>query len=223
VQSPVSWLKTDPDDNTRVQLVYHGPLSGPDLRLRYGFDGWQEPIAEVKLEEVEPGILLTDPLPLEGHLTLDCVVTNGTHWDNNRDIDYRLWIGFEAFDAHMHVSGRGSGDLGLRSLHTAMASAGIGSGLVSWIDNTVMDRIDWQPTRLSPLVWVRPGDTEQAEVRDRLAGGYVGLKLHPTVDDYRADDHELDPYLEIAAEVGCPVACHSAPGEADPDHIRRLA
>jgi predicted TIM-barrel fold metal-dependent hydrolase len=223
VQSPVSWLKTDPDDNTRVQLVYHGPLSGPDLRLRYGFDGWQEPIAEVKLEEVEPGILLTDPLPLEGHLTLDCVVTNGTHWDNNRDIDYRLWIGFEAFDAHMHVSGRGSGDLGLRSLHTAMASAGIGSGLVSWIDNTVMDRIDWQPTRLSPLVWVRPGDTEQAEVRDRLAAGYVGLKLHPTVDDYRADDHELDPYLEIAAEVGCPAACHSAPGEADPDHIRRLA
>jgi predicted TIM-barrel fold metal-dependent hydrolase len=51
----------------------------------------------------------------------------------------------------------------------------------------------------------------------------VGLKLHPTVDDYRADDPELDPYLEIAAEVGCPVACHSAPGEADPDHIRRLA
>jgi predicted TIM-barrel fold metal-dependent hydrolase len=61
------------------------------------------------------------------------------------------------------------------------------------------------------------------EVRARLASGFIGLKLHPTVDDYRADDHDLDPYLELAAEVGCPVASHSAPGDADPDHIRRLA
>ena len=37
------------------------------------------------------------------------------------------------------------------------------------------------------------------------------------------DDAELDRYLDIAAEAGCPVACHSAPGDADPDHIRRLA
>jgi predicted TIM-barrel fold metal-dependent hydrolase len=29
--------------------------------------------------------------------------------------------------------------------------------------------------------------------------------------------------MEIAAQMGCPVACHSAPGDADPDHIRRLA
>jgi predicted TIM-barrel fold metal-dependent hydrolase len=76
---------------------------------------------------------------------------------------------------------------------------------------------------LFPLVWVRPGDTSLDEVRTRLAAGFIGIKLHPTVDDYRADDRELDPYLEIATAVGCPVACHSAPGEADPDHIRRLA
>ena len=53
--------------------------------------------------------------------------------------------------------------------------------------------------------------------------GYVGLKLHPTADEYPADDRALDPYLAVAAEAGCPVACHSAPGEADPDYIRRLA
>ena len=60
-------------------------------------------------------------------------------------------------------------------------------------------------------------------VEERLAAGAVGLKLHPTVDDYPADDRELDPFLEIAAEAGCPVACHSAPGDADPDNIRRLS
>jgi hypothetical protein len=219
----VSWLTTQQDGTTHVQLAYRGTLSGSEVRLHYGFDGWQDPLAEVKLEEIAPGLFVTEPLALGGHLTLDCALTDGTHWDNNRESDYRLWIGFEPFDAHMHVSGRGSGDLGLRSLHTAMASAGIGSGLVSWIDNTALDRIDWHHTRLAPLVWVRPGDTERDELRDRLAEGYVGLKLHPTVDDYQADTHELDPYLEIAAAFGCPVACHSAPGEADPDHIRRLA
>ncbi len=76
---------------------------------------------------------------------------------------------------------------------------------------------------MRPLVWVRPGETRRAELRLRLGTGSVGIKLHPTGDDYRADDPALDPYLEIAAELGCPVACHSAPGDSDPDHIRRLA
>jgi hypothetical protein len=203
--------------------VYQGPLSGPALRLHYGFDGWQEPLHEVKLTPVAPGLALSDPLELEGHLTLDCVVTDGQRWDNNREADYRLWIDFTPLDAHLHVSGRGTGDLGLSSLQTALASAGMGGGIVSWVNNAALDRLEWAQSQLFPLVWVRPGDTTVAEVRERLAAGYRGLKLHPTVDDYRADDPALDPYLEVAATVGCPVACHSAPGEADPDHIRRLA
>jgi len=92
-----------------------------------------------------------------------------------------------------------------------------------WIDNSALDEIDLEATGLWPLVWVRPGDTPPDEVRARLAAGAVGLKLHPTVDVYRADDPALDSYLAIAAEAGCPVACHSAPGDTDPDYIRRLA
>ena len=219
----ISWIKTEQNSNAQLRVAYRGPLSGPDLRLHYGFDGWQEPVAEVKLEQVEPGLAVTEPLSLAGHISLECVVTNGETWDNNQKADYRLWLDFEPLDAHMHVSGRGSGELGIASLRTAMASAGISHGIVSWVENRALDRIQWLTTGLFPLVWVRPGYTPIKEVRTRLRNDFIGVKLHPTVDDYRADDSELDAYLELAAEVGCPVACHSAPGDADPDHIRRLA
>jgi hypothetical protein len=223
-RQPVSWLPAragEPSHSARV--VYHGRLSGPDLWLRYGFDGWQDPVNEVELESSRFGMVTCESIALDGHITLDCVVTDGWRWDNNSGADYRLWIGFDPLDSHLHVSGQGSGDLGLASLQTAMVSAGMRRGIVSWVDNEALDRINWSTTGLFPLVWVRPGETPREGVWDRLAAGFVGLKLHPTVDDYRADDAALDPYLEIAAEVGCPVACHSAPGDADPDHIRRLA
>jgi len=219
----VSWQKTEHNGTVQWQVAYRGRLSGPNLWLHYGFDGWQEPTQDARLEQVEPGLAVSDPLALDEHLSLECVITDSTKWDNNNKADYRLWIGFDPLDSHMHVSGQGGGELGIGSLKMAMASAGISHGIVSWLDNRALDRINWPATGLFPLVWVRPEDTSVSEVRSRLAAGFIGLKLHPTVDDYRADIRELDPYLEIAAEIGCPVACHSAPGDADPDHIRRLA
>jgi hypothetical protein len=222
-QHPISWQQIAGGATTTAHVVYQGPLSGSDLRLHYGFDGWQEPINEVKLEPAEFGFITCEPIVFTGHLTLDCAVTDGQVWDNNNEIDYRLWIGFDPLDSHLHASGTGRGDLGLGSLQMAMASAGMREGIVSWVDNAALDRLNWKGTGLFPLVWARPGETSPEEVRSRLTSGHVGLKLHPTVDDYRADDPELDPYLEIAAELGCPVACHSAPGDADPDYIRRLA
>jgi predicted TIM-barrel fold metal-dependent hydrolase len=204
-------------------LAYTGELTGPRLRLHYGFDGWQEPIQEVALEQVENHLAVAEISGLEGHFALDCAIVEGSAWDNNRGVDYRLWIRFDPLDAHLHVSGEGAGALGIRNLGTAMASAGMVAGISSWINNQALDRVDLRAASLFPLVWVRPGQTPIEEVRKRLAGGAVGLKLHPTVDDYPADHPSLDRYMDLAARVGCPVACHSAPGLADPDHIRRLA
>ena len=224
MQSPmIQWIKSEQNGSAQLRVAYRGPLEGDDLRLHYGFDGGQEPVHETRLEPVESGLAMTEPLSVAGHISLDCVVTDGNRWDNNLDADYRLWIDFEPLDAHMHVSGRGSGELGISSLRTAMASAGIGYGIVSWFENRALDRLKGLANNLFPLVWVRPGETSVEEVRSRLSDGFIGIKLHPTVDDYRADDSDLDRYMEIAAEVGCPVASHSAPGDADPDHIRRLA
>jgi hypothetical protein len=210
-------------DSSQRWVAYRGELEGDGLRLHYGFDGWQEPVQEIPMETIEPGFAVAEIDQLDGHLAVDCAVTRGDEWDNNRGFDYRLWIGFDALDAHLHVSGGGAGALGIRSLGTAMASAGIVAGISSWIDNRALDRVDLDTARLFPLVWVRPGDTSVAEVKKRLSNGAVGVKLHPTVDDYRADDPRLDRYLDVATSAGCPVACHSAPGDADPDNIRRLA
>lgn len=204
-------------------VAYRGALDGPDLKLHYGFDGWRGPTDYARLESVAPRLAVARVPELDGHLALDCAVTDGERWDNNASFDYRLWIGFDALDAHMHLSGSGPGALGVRSFVTAMASAGMVCGISSWIDNRALDRVDREATRIFPLVWIRPGGIELDEVRARLRAGAVGLKLHPTIDGYPADDPSLDPYIAIAEETGCPVACHSAPGEADPDHIRRLA
>ena len=204
-------------------VAYRGPLKGSDLRLHYGFDGWGEPIRNTRLESIGPNLAVARVPEIDTHLALDCAVTDGVRWDNNLGTDYRLWVGFDALDGHMHLSGGGRGALGLATLVTAMASAGMVCGVSSWIDNRALDRVDWAAISIFPLVWVRSGNTQLDEVRARLGTGAVGLKLHPTVDGYPAHDHALDPYLALAAENGCPVACHSAPGGADPDHIRRLA
>jgi hypothetical protein len=204
-------------------VAYRGALDGSNLRLHYGFDGWREPVHEVRLESAGPGLAVVQVPELDAHLALDCAVTDGERWDNNGGVNYRLWTGFEALDAHMHLSGLGKGALGAKSLAIAMASAGMVCGISSWLDNRALDRVDCAAARIFPLVWVRPGDTELDEVRARLHARAVGLKLHPTVDGYHADDPALDPYIAIAQQSGCPVACHSAPGDADPDHICRLA
>jgi len=219
----LSWLESAKVSSGRRRIVYRGPLSGSRLQLHYGFDGWQEPIHDVDFEVSERGTAVAQVEGLAGHVSLECAITDGHEWDNNAGLDYRLWIDFDALDSHLHVSGRGSGQLGLRSFLIAADSAGMRGGIVSWPEHRLLDRLALSEAGLWPLVWVRPGETKRSELRLRLASGFVGIKLHPTGDDYRADDPALDPYIDIAAEMGVPVACHSAPGDADPDHIRRLA
>ena len=57
----------------------------------------------------------------------------------------------------------------------------------------------------------------------KIRAGAVGLKLHPSYDEYPADTPGLDPFLEIAAEARVPVTVHTGPGPSDPDLIRKLA
>ncbi|HZQ79115.1 MAG TPA: amidohydrolase family protein [Acidimicrobiia bacterium] len=218
----LSWYG-DPEPGGGRRIAYRGPLRGDGLRLHFGCDGWKQPGRDVALEPVEDGVWVTAPLDLDGHLTVEACVTDGESWDNNHGVDYRLWVGVDPVDGHLHASGTGHGAFGRPSLEAAMASAGMVAGVVSWFDNAATERLVAAGEGLYPLVWVAPGSTPVEEVADRLAGGFVGIKLHPTLDGYPGDDPALDPYLEVAAAAGRPVAVHSAPGDADPDHIRRLA
>ena len=219
----ITWLDVRDEESSSRYVACRHQLPGRDPRLHYGFDGWQEPIRDSPLEQVAPGVWVAEVQDVEGHVALDCATTDGSLWNNNSGLDYRLWIGLDVVDSHLHVSGPGPGPLGLGSYIKAADSAGIQRGVVSWPEHRSLDRLDLPEAGLTPLVWVRPGETRLADLRLRLATGSAGIKLHPTGDDYRADHRALDPYIDIAAEMGHPVACHSAPGDSDPDHIRRLA
>ena len=210
-------------DDGRRRVAYRGRLRGEGLRLHYGFDGWKKAGRDTPLEPVDAGLAVTAPIDLDGHLTVEACITDGEAWDNNHGVDYRLWVGVDPIDGHLHASGTGQGAFGRPSLEVAMASAGMVAGVVSWFDNAATERVVASGPGLYPLVWVSPGETPVDEVADRLSDGFVGIKLHPTLDGYPGDDPALDPYLEVAAATGRPVAVHSAPGDADPNHIRRLA
>lgn len=218
----LAWLPDGAAPGTR-RLIYRGPLRGDNLRLHFAYDGWQGEPQEVRLTPAsEGGFVAEVPVP-DDRLALDCVVTDGERWDNNAEADYRLWLTVDPFDSHLHVSGAGGGALGIRALDVAIHSAGISGGVASWPGNGNVARVLTGSRLLKGLVWVRPGVTPVWEVRRYLGSGFTGLKFHPTIDEYPADDAEMDPYLELAARANVPVAIHSAPGDADPDYIRRLA
>jgi hypothetical protein len=158
VRRPViGWQRLEKGTFARGVIAYRGDLSGAGLRVHYGFDGWQEPIREVRLESIEPGLAVAELPDIAEHVAIDCAITDGDRWDNNHGTNYRLWIGFDALDAHLHVSGNGSGALGVSNLRTAMASAGMVGGISSWIDNRALDRVDYATAGLFPLVWDTAG------------------------------------------------------------------
>src|SRR5262245_13351906 len=158
------------------RVIYRGPLSGKHLRLHYGFDGWQGPVREVPLEPLPEGGYVAEIADLDGHLALDCAVTDGEQWDNNEEYDYRLWLTVDPFDAHLHVSGQNGGQLGLSSLQVALTSAGISGGIASFPGNQAVARATARTASLYALVWIRPGITPLSLVRRFLAGGFVGFK-----------------------------------------------
>lgn len=211
------------------RLVYRGPLAGePDLWLHVGVDGWQEPIWELPLTPLGPGEdgrpAAVAELPDTGNVAVvDLAVRAGDRWDNNHDTDYRLWTRLEPVDGHVHARQPGLGALGSGSLRVGLGSVGIRQAVVCWRDNRFVERLLQSARDLRGLVWVRPDGPSPSTVRRLLRDGWVGLKLHPDVDDFDADDPVMDRHLRLAARMGVPAAVHSAPGRGDPDRIRRLA
>jgi hypothetical protein len=143
------WLNGACRNSTRGFVLCRHQFSGASPVLHYGFDGWQEPIPDPPLEQAGPGLWVAEVDNLDGHAALDCAVTDGLSWNNNAGLDHRLWIGFEVVDSHLHISGAGSGDLGLASYLRAADSAGIETGIVSWPDHRMLDRLNLAVRRLS--------------------------------------------------------------------------
>lgn len=92
--------------------------------------------------------------------------------------------------------------------------------------------------RLRGLLWGQPGSGSAATLapffHERLPSDnqdpwtrqvFVGIKLHPEMNHFPADDPAVDPYLELAREAGVPVVvhCDGQVDEASPARIHNLA
>jgi uncharacterized protein (TIGR03086 family) len=223
---PLQWDTPVGERTTRGRVRYRGSLADGDraLHLHLGFDGSGPPFVVVPLERDDDGSWTGELDGIDEHVLLDgAVATEQMDWDNNGGANYRLWIGLDPVDAHVHARTRGAEPMGFDSLRSALASGGMTHALVSWQDNRFVDEVADGVPWLSKLVWVSPGGPGPDEVRHRLADGAAGLKLHPAYDDYPADSPGLDPFLAVAQEAGVPVTVHTAPGHSDPDLVRRLA
>jgi uncharacterized protein (TIGR03086 family) len=222
----LEWVSPAGERTAGGRVRYRGPLAAGDraLHLHLGFDGAGPPFVDVLLEREDDGSWTAEVPDTAGHVLLDgAVATADLDWDNNAGANYRLWIDLDPVDAHVHARTPGLEPMGFESLRVALASGGMTHGLVSWQDNRFVDRVAEGVPWLTRLVWVSPGGPDVDEVRQRLADGAVGLKLHPSYDEYPADSPALDPYLRVAADAGVPVTVHTAPGPSDPDLVRRLA
>lgn len=155
-------------------------------------------------------------------------------------------------DCHGHI-GRFEGyDLSLPTLLDNVDRHGVDLVLVSNIDGAAvpgrtlgLDQVEANratvtavrshPGRLRGLLWGRPDEGEASELEvfldetvpdsgwtERL---FVGLKLHPEMNDVPADDPRTDPFLSFARRAQLPVVfhCDGQDDRASAERIARLA
>jgi predicted TIM-barrel fold metal-dependent hydrolase len=68
------------------------------------------------------------------------------------------------------------------------------------------------PDRLIGLVAVNPWNPHAVrDIRENVERGAKGLKMHPYVDSYPLDNHQLtDPIFRLAEELELPILCHGS-------------
>lgn len=123
--------------------------------------------------------------------------------------------GMEKIDAHAHVGYFGSWcDVGqtAEDMLRSMAEYRISKSIISNADNTITEAaLRLAPQSLAALAWINPhqGEAAVALFRRLVAeSGFCGLKLHPLVHAYTANDAVVYPLMDCARELGLPVFIH---------------
>lgn len=145
---------------------------------------------------------------------------------------------FETIDCHAHLGWFEGYDLSEETLLSEMDRAGIALALVSNVDGAAVEgrtralgetetnrgtirAVRRHPGRLRGLLWARPesGDAAPLEpfLSETVEGGegcpwtdrlFVGIKLHPEMNGFPADDLRVDAYMELAAAANLTVVVH---------------
>ncbi len=118
-------------------------------------------------------------------------------------------------DAHAHIGYFGAFfDVGVTAeeLVSQMEEHAVESTVISSLDNdSVLDAVRRFPDKLIPLVWVDPteGNSAVSAADTYLKKGFVGIKLHPLVHGFRADEAVVDDVVEVARRRSVSVHIHS--------------
>jgi uncharacterized protein len=155
----------------------------------------------------------------------------------------------EIIDVHAHIGTFEGYDLSEATLLAETEGAGVALALVSNIDGAAVpgktrgldetranrataELVDRYPARFRGLLWGRP-DVGDASALAPFAKGvldapgpwtprrFVGLKLHPEMNQVPADAPAMDPYLAFAARHGYPVVAH-CDGQVDEASAERF-
>ena len=143
--------------------------------------------------------------------------------------DSTRWSALEIIDVHAHIGSFHGYDLSTENLIENLNRFGLKLALISNIDGAhlpgktldldesaanriTLETIRQYPDKLRGLAWSRPTDpkgspaTLEPYLRDH---GFVGVKLHPGMNQFPADSACVDGYLALCAKYNVPAVFHS--------------
>ena len=122
----------------------------------------------------------------------------------------------QKIDAHSHVGYFGGwADVGYtdEQMVAEMDRYGIEKSVVSYMDNTVVEQaVKRFPDRFVGITWANPYEGDKAVetvVREVREHGFQGIKLHPLLNAFTANDAVVHPLMEVAQQMDLPVFIHS--------------
>lgn len=158
------------------------------------------------------------------------------------------WHDLDVVDCHGHLGAFRGYDLSIPTLLANIRRFGVRRVLVSNIDGAALEQTanvdETEANRraletlrahhdvLGGLLWARPenGSVERLEpfTRERLPSGeraFVGVKFHPEMNHFPADDPRVEPYLVFCARHRLPAVFHcDQPGSSGaPERIHAAA
>lgn len=157
------------------------------------------------------------------------------------------WREYRIIDIHAHIGSFKGYDLSTPTLLENIHRYGIRLALISNIDGADLpqtqnldesktnqataEHVRRYPGKFRGLVWTRPNDGTPANVepflRDSIATGpskkiFVGMKIHPDMNDFPADDARVDGYLRLCEQYQIPAVFHSGSDDTSNSAPRKI-
>jgi len=155
----------------------------------------------------------------------------------------QVWKDYSIIDIHAHIGSFKGYDLRTETLLDNLKRFNIHLALISNIDGAALpgktldldevaanrmtlETVTSNSKILRGLAWARPLDGSPKNLEPFLRDhGFVGVKLHPEMNNFAADDPRVDGYLELCERYKVPAVFHSdQPGSnAGPEKIYAVA